>query len=263
MRTSVYRIRPGTRRDRNSWLPGTRRCEPVGWPAIHHAPPAPERMFCERGLTNAYRFSRHSYSATARALDGIRLSAQISLIMIFAHEYAQPGMNMRSANTLSSAELDVGRRCGPRRSPRSVAVEENRPEVGLPPVTALRDSSSSHGRLRARDPAALAAGAPPGRRGRARRNRLVGSQIRLSGGSGKVSGDDVGGVPVETAPRRVIAHRGARVGVRGRFLHVPKRDPGVKGGSNERVPQGMWPDRFGDPGAAGYPANDPRGAVPV
>jgi len=26
MRTSVYRIRPGTRRDRNSWLPGTRRC---------------------------------------------------------------------------------------------------------------------------------------------------------------------------------------------------------------------------------------------
>ena len=151
MRTSVYRIRPGTRRDRNSWLPGTRRCEPVGWPAIHHAtPPRARTMFCERGLTNAYRFSRHSYSATARALDGIRLSAQISLIMIFAHEYAQPGMNMRSANTLSSAELDVGRRCGPRRSPRSVAGEENRPEVGLPPVTAVRDSSSSHGRLRAR-----------------------------------------------------------------------------------------------------------------
>ena len=58
-----YRIRPRTRRDRTGWLPGTRRGEPVGWPAIHHATPAPELMFCERGLTDAYCFSRHSYSA--------------------------------------------------------------------------------------------------------------------------------------------------------------------------------------------------------
>ena len=46
---------PGRRR--------TRRCEPVGWPAIRHATPAPERTFCEHGPTDAYRFSRHSYSA--------------------------------------------------------------------------------------------------------------------------------------------------------------------------------------------------------
>jgi hypothetical protein len=61
--TSVCRIRPGTRRGRNGWLPGTRRCDPVSWPAIRHATPTPERMFCERGPTDAYCFSRHSYSA--------------------------------------------------------------------------------------------------------------------------------------------------------------------------------------------------------
>src|SRR5262245_26777913 len=32
---------------------------------------------------------------------------------------------------------------------------------------------------------------------------------------------------------------------------------------NERVTQRVRPDRFGDPGAAGGPADDPRGAVPV
>ena len=42
---------------------GTRRCEPVGWPATPTPPPAPERTFCEHGLTDAYCFSRHSYSA--------------------------------------------------------------------------------------------------------------------------------------------------------------------------------------------------------
>jgi hypothetical protein len=51
--------------------------------------------------------------------------------------------------------------------------------------------------------------------------------------------------------------------VRGGFLHVPQRDPGVKRGGDERVPQGVRPDRLGDPGAAGYPADNPGGAVPV
>jgi hypothetical protein len=32
---------------------------------------------------------------------------------------------------------------------------------------------------------------------------------------------------------------------------------------DERVPQGVRPDGFRDPGAAGYPADDPPGAVPV
>jgi hypothetical protein len=44
---------------------------------------------------------------------------------------------MYKRNDLNSAESDVGQRCGPRRSPRSDAVEEVRPEVGLPPVTAV------------------------------------------------------------------------------------------------------------------------------
>lgn len=43
---------------------------------------------------------------------------------------------------------------------------------------------------------------------------------RLSGGSGEVNSDDVGGVPIERDSGSVIAHRGSRVGVRGGFLDV-------------------------------------------
>ena len=51
--------------------------------------------------------------------------------------------------------------------------------------------------------------------------------------------------------------------MRGRFLHVSKRNPGVQGGGDERVPQGVRSDRFGDPGADRDSADDPGGAVPV
>ena len=88
------------------------------------------------------------------------------------------------------------------------------------------------------------------------------SQV-LPSGTSDVGGGDVGGVSVETAAGAVVAHRRARIGVRGGFLHVPQRDPGVKRGGDERVPQGVRPDRLGDPGAAGYPADNPGGAVPV
>jgi hypothetical protein len=47
------------------------------------------------------------------------------------------------------------------------------------------------------------------------------------------------------------------------FLHVPQRHPGIQRGGDERVPQRVRPDRLGDPGAAGDPADDPPGAVPV
>ena len=51
--------------------------------------------------------------------------------------------------------------------------------------------------------------------------------------------------------------------MRGGFLHVAQRDAGVERGGDERVPQGVRPDGLGDPGAAGDPADDPPGAVPV
>jgi hypothetical protein len=38
--------------------------------------------------------------------------------------------------------------------------------------------------------------------------------------------------------------------------------PGVEGG-DERMPQGLRPDRLDHSGAAGDPADDSRGAVPV
>jgi hypothetical protein len=53
------------------------------------------------------------------------------------------------------------------------------------------------------------------------------------------------------------------VGVRGGFLDVPERHPGIEGGGDECVPQRMRPDRLGDPGADRDPADDPRGTMPV
>ena len=49
----------------------------------------------------------------------------------------------------------------------------------------------------------------------------------------------------------------------GGFLHVAQRDPGIQRGGDERMPQRVRPDGLGDPGAAGDPADDPPGAVPI
>jgi len=84
----------------------------------------------------------------------------------------------------------------------------------------------------------------------------------LPGCSGDERGDDVRGVPVQAGAGPVIPHRGARVGVGGGFLHVPQRHPGVER-RGERVSQGVRADVLGDLGAAGDPAEDPGGAVPV
>ena len=91
---------------------------------------------------------------------------------------------------------------------------------------------------------------------------LPGSQF-LPGGTSDVSGDDVGGVPVQGSSGPVVSHGGAGIGVRGGFLHIAQRDPSVQRGGDKRVPQRMRPDRLGDPGAAGHPADHPPSAVPV
>jgi hypothetical protein len=70
-------------------------------------------------------------------------------------------------------------------------------------------------------------------------------------------------MPVEAGARPVVAHGGARVGVRGGFLHVAEGDSGVESGGDECVPQGVGADLLGNPGAAGDAADDPGGAVPV
>jgi hypothetical protein len=70
-------------------------------------------------------------------------------------------------------------------------------------------------------------------------------------------------VTIEAGACPVVAHDGARVGVRGGFLHVAERDSGSEGGGDECVPQRVRADLLGGPGAAGDPAGDPGGAVPV
>ena len=91
---------------------------------------------------------------------------------------------------------------------------------------------------------------------------MPGSRL-LPGGSGDEGGDDVGGVPVQRDPGPVVAHGGSGVGVGGGFLHVPERHACVERRGDEPVRERVWPDGLGDPGAAGYPVDDPGGAVPV
>ena len=70
-------------------------------------------------------------------------------------------------------------------------------------------------------------------------------------------------MPVKTGAGTVVSHSGPGIGVGGGFLHVPERHAGVQGGGGEGVAQGVGPDGLGDPCAAGDPADDAPGAVPV
>ena len=51
--------------------------------------------------------------------------------------------------------------------------------------------------------------------------------------------------------------------MRGGLLHVTQRDTGIQRGGDERMSERVGRDGLADPGAAGDPANDPSGAVPV
>jgi hypothetical protein len=55
----------------------------------------------------------------------------------------------------------------------------------------------------------------------------------LSGGSGQVGGDDVGGVPVQGCPGAVVSHGGPGVSVRCGFLHIAERHSGVQTGREQ------------------------------
>ncbi len=89
------------------------------------------------------------------------------------------------------------------------------------------------------------------------------SRCPLPGGSGDVGGDYISGVPVHAAAGPVISHRGPWVGVRCRFLNIAQRDSGIQRCGNERVPERMRRNGFGDPGTAGGLADEPPGAMPV
>ena len=69
---------------------------------------------------------------------------------------------------------------------------------------------------------------------------------------------------VEVLAGSVIAHRGARVSVPGRDLHVPEVHPGVEHGRDEGVAEhrGVRPGDS-DSGCLGEPAEPPGGGVPV
>jgi hypothetical protein len=85
----------------------------------------------------------------------------------------------------------------------------------------------------------------------------------LPGCSSDIRSDNVGRMPVERGPSVVIPHGGAWISMRGGFLHITQRRPGIQGGGDECVSQRVRPDALDDPGPAGRPADDPRGAVPV
>ena len=51
--------------------------------------------------------------------------------------------------------------------------------------------------------------------------------------------------------------------MRGGFLEVAQRDPGIQRGGDERMSERVRRDGLGDPGSARDLADDPVGAVPV
>src|SRR5262249_30281573 len=68
----------------------------------------------------------------------------------------------------------------------------------------------------------------------------VSAVMPLPGGARDVGGDDVGGVPVEGGAGAVVAHRRARISVRGGFLDVAERNPGVETGSERFTSHAQW-----------------------
>jgi hypothetical protein len=120
-------------------------------------------------------------------------------------------------------------------------VEDPGQELG-PLLTAVRAS-------------ALAGAARPG-------GGRSGSQV-LPGGTGDVGGNDVGGVPVETAAGAVVANCGPWVSVGGGFLDISQGDASIEGCRYECVAECVRPDGLGHPSAASDPPDDPGGAVPI
>src|SRR3954447_20042918 len=90
-----------------------------------------------------------------------------------------------------------------------------------------------------------------------RSSPLRSATLALSGGAGEVRGDEVGRVPIEREACPVVAHGGARVGVRGGFVNVRKWDASVECGGDERVPQRVRPDGLVDTGTVGDLPHDP------
>src|SRR5215472_7126184 len=83
----------------------------------------------------------------------------------------------------------------------------------------------------------------------------------LPGGAGDIGGDDAGGVPVQAAAGPVVAHRSSRVRVRGGFLDVTERDPGIERGGNECMSERVRAHFLGDPRLASDPTDDPPGTM--
>ena len=85
----------------------------------------------------------------------------------------------------------------------------------------------------------------------------------LPGGARGIGSDDAGGMPVQAGTRTVIPHRGPGISVGGGLLHIAQRHPGIERSGDKSMPQRVRPDGLADAGAAGDPADDPGGAVPV
>src|SRR5215207_660867 len=82
-------------------------------------------------------------------------------------------------------------------------------------------------------------------------------------GSGEERCHDVRGVSVKGDSGPVVAHRGARIGVAGGFLHIPQRNPSVESGRDECVAARVGPDALGDPGPSSDTPHDPSGRMAI
>ncbi len=80
--------------------------------------------------------------------------------------------------------------------------------------------------------------------------------------AGEEGGDDVRGVPIERDTGPVVTHGRARAGVARGLLNIAEGNPGIQGGSDEGMSQGVRSDALGDASPPGHPPHDPASGGP-
>ena len=117
------------------------------------------------------------------------------------------------------------------RQPRAYPLARRIPRSAPPTEAPARSRSPRRTAVRAQVEVAVrdqfTAVRPPGGSGR---QAAESSPSGLPGGTRDVGGDYIGGVSVQAAACPVIPHRGARICMPRRLLHVPQRHPGIQTG---------------------------------
>jgi hypothetical protein len=158
------------------------------------------------------------------------------------HRYALPvrGNFARIAESLRLSAIRDRRRVE-RISPRSARLQRAGPKgpfqfIGRFTLTievAIRNHLSNRCRR-------AATGCPAVRLAAVAARRSYCQRVWLPCGTCDRGGDDIRGVPVQAAAGALVPHSGSRISMRGGFLHVAQRDPGIETGRERFTNHAEW-----------------------